>query len=108
MDAAERKGRSLPQWYLEEPELLPGDVFYLEAFRSLGTERQIGVAQGPIPDSKIIDYGQRAGLDRDVIDGLLVPVIREMDTEYLEWSNEQSDREAKQRRKGGLRKSERS
>lgn len=108
MDAAERKGRPLPQWYLDEPELMPGDVFYLEAFRSLGTERQIGVAQGPIPDSKVIEYGRRAGLDQDVIDGLLVPVVREMDTEYLKWSTEQSERESKQRSRGGIKKNARS
>jgi len=78
---------------------MPGDGFYLEAFRSLSTERQIGVAQGPIPDSKIVEYGLRRGLDHDVVEGLLAPVVREMDTAYLRWNSEQSERENRQRKR---------
>lgn len=82
------RGR-LPQWYLDAPMLRPGDEFYLQAFFELSTERSFGMgAIGPIPWSRIIDYGQRAGLDKQMQD-VLVRVLRTLDEEYLKWQREQ-------------------
>ena len=86
----------LPDWYLEEPQLLPGEDVYLSAFFSLSTERQLGWSTGPIPDSKIFEYGERLGFDEAMID-LLRSVIRHLDKAFLDWTAEQ--REANRRSK---------
>jgi len=89
VEAAERKGRPLPDWFLEEPELLPGDTFYLEAFWELSTCRSFGNGMGPIPWTAIIEYGLRFGLDDDML-APFVTVIRAMDAEYVHWNSEEA------------------
>lgn len=89
MEAAERKGRPLPDWFLEEPELLPGDTFYLEAFWELSTCRSFSGGVGPIPWTAVVDYGLRFGLDDDML-APFVTVIRAMDAEYVQWNSAES------------------
>lgn len=72
-----------------------GDSFYLDAFRMLSTERQIGMEIGEIPWSKIVEYGLHKGLDGDMID-VLVHVVREMDGAYLGWTGEEIRKKARQ------------
>lgn len=91
VDAAIAKGRPLPDWYLDQPEIAPGDDFYLRAFNNLGTCRQIGMSVGPIPWDRCIDYAERAGLEPDLIDAF-VSVIRAMDAAYLDWLDKQPKR----------------
>jgi len=79
------KNRALPEWYLEEPELLPGDEFYLREFRVLGTERVMG---GPIPHSKIISRAFQLGLDTCMINAM-AEIIMAMDDASREWSSQQ-------------------
>ena len=75
----------MPEWYLEEPQLLPGDQFYLSAFHELSTTRATGFSIGPIPWDKIVDYAELAGLDEDLrVD--FQQVIRVLDNAYLKWS----------------------
>ncbi len=64
---------------------MPGEDFYLQAFWSLSTERQMGMAMGPIPQSAIIAYGLRAELDSDTM-GLFEAVIRSLDAAYIDWA----------------------
>lgn len=78
------KKRALPQWYLDEPPMPDGWEFYLRAFNDLGTCRQIGMAMGPLPWDKIVDYADRMGLEADVAEDF-VRCLRDMDTEYMEW-----------------------
>lgn len=84
-------GKPPPQWYLEEPDLLPGDEFYVKAFWDLSTERYFGWAVGPIPWSRIVAYGERCNLDDGMI-SVFVYVIRSMDEAYQEWFREDSNK----------------
>ena len=90
VDAAEVKGRGYPDWYLEGPELIGQDAFYLAAFWRLSTCRQIGMGLGPIPWRDIVDYGARVALDSREIE-VLVKIVHVMDHAYLGWMNSQSD-----------------
>ena len=92
IDAALDKGRDLPDWFLEEPPLLPGDQFYLDAFWDLSTCRPVGMSEGPIPWTSIVEYWRMSGLDDDTME-LFVGVIRAMDAEYMIWRNDQAERQ---------------
>ena len=87
----------MPEWYSEEPALIRGDEFYLRAFWELSSERQFGHAIGPIPWSKIVEFGERAGLDY-AMGQVFVRVIRELDEAYLEWQRTQQKRRTEQTR----------
>lgn len=77
------------------PALEPGDEFYLRAFWDLNTTRQIGMDLGPIPWNRIVEYGERAGLDHDLINPF-VRIIRLMDAAYREWNEAEADKRRKQ------------
>ena len=83
------KGRQPPDWFMEDMELGPMEVFYIRQFFDLSTERQIGMAIGPIPVSKIKEYGKRAGLEPDVL-MVYEYVMKAMDNAYLEHIQEQN------------------
>lgn len=79
------KGREgLPQWFLDWPELLPGEEFYVRSFWDLSTERPVsqGVI-GRIPWSKAMDYAVRHGVEPDML-ATFWRVIFGMDTGYLD------------------------
>lgn len=96
VDAALRKGRELPDWYVQEPPLLPVSSFFLSAFFDLTTERQLGMAPGPIPWSSMLLYARQRDLDAEIFDAF-AHVIRVMDTAYLGWLNEQAEKQRKQK-----------
>lgn len=77
IEAAISKGRQLPEWYLNEPPLYPGDDFFLSAFYELSCGE-------PIRWIDRIMYAERKGLDSDVTDAFS-HIIREMDSVYLAW-----------------------
>lgn len=95
MKAAKRKKRPLPDWYLDEPVLIHGEQFFINAFWLLNTERNVGMDLGEIPWSKIVKYGRHCQLDRDMID-ILVYVVRELDGAYLGWEKKQAEKRARQ------------
>ena len=78
------KGRALPDWYLDGPDVLPGEEFYLKAFHRLSTCRLIGMSHGPIPWRDIVAYADRAGLN-DRESDVLVEVIQTMDAAWLDY-----------------------
>ena len=94
MEAAVRKGRELPQWYLDEPPGGQLDSFYLRSFWDLSSTRRFDL--GPIPWDKIVEYGLHVGLDCDMIDAF-VALIRAMDAGYLKWATAEADRQRKQK-----------
>lgn len=100
MEALLERGQPLPAWFEEEPQLAPGEEFFLRAFWELSTERQIGWASGPIPHSAILGYGERAGLESSTM-GLFVQVLRSMDAAYLGWLAKERERLNKSREKPG-------
>jgi hypothetical protein len=50
------RGREPPDAYYERPEIEPHLTWLWNSFWELSTERQIGMAIGPIPVSKIREY----------------------------------------------------
>ena len=93
---AKRKKRALPDWYLAEPEMLPGDKFWMDAFSELNTCRNSWFL---IPYPDIIGYAERLGLAEDFVDGMVI-IIRTMDITYREWYEEQREAQAKKDSKG--------
>ena len=85
------KGRDLPDWFLDEPELLRGEDWYVKAFWACSTDRDFGQVLGTIPWSSVQRYGRSRGLTQAAIDALWV-VIHAMDEGYL-------DRMAKEHKK---------
>ena len=88
MEAAIRKGREPPQWYLDEPEQGDGDGFFLLAFRDLSTTRSFGMSAGPIPWDRIMQWASWKGLNGALTE-TLVEVIGAMDAAWLEWQRKQ-------------------
>lgn len=83
VDSARKKGRRLPDWYLDEPEQPPLTTLFHEAFRDLATCR----TDGPIPWDKTMAYAERKGLTPDVADAFWT-VIRKMDQAERRWQIE--------------------
>ena len=82
----------MPEWVENEPELYPGDEFYIKAFGDLSTCRDIGNAIGPIPWNVIYQYAIAFDLDVDLIDPF-IQIIREMDSGYLKWQSEKQKKD---------------
>jgi len=78
------KGRETPAWFLDCPELLPGEEFYLVSFWRLNTERQVsnGVL-GRIPWSRAMDYAVNQGVAPDMLEAFW-RILSALDTAYLE------------------------
>ena len=81
----------MPKWFEDEPKSERGDEFYIRAFWELSSCRQFYIVQGvkgahtvlgPIPWDKLVEYGERAGLEPDMMNVFSV-VIRELDEFYL-------------------------
>lgn len=69
---------------MDRPELLPGLDFFFQAFTELQSERQIGMAAGPIPWYSIIKWAEFHGMtDPDDID-VLLRYIRAMEATQRE------------------------
>jgi hypothetical protein len=93
VEAGFDKGRKAPEWYLDEPQLLIGDDFYVREFWHLHTTRAIGgTTYGPIPIPAIEDRAEwRFGFEDDVFD-LYVAVIRAMDDGFLDWNRDEHNK----------------
>lgn len=87
----EEKNLPLPEWYLDQPQLQPGDNFYFRAFWELSSCRQFGWSVGPIPWRDMVLYAEYAGLDSENTQ-LFATVLRELDEVYLSWSRDEVKR----------------
>lgn len=64
------------------PDITLYEASFYRAFWELGTERQIGMATGPIPRSAIRDYALEEGMgETDAM--IFMRVIRAMDNAYM-------------------------
>lgn len=82
--AGAAKGRPFPEWYLDFPEILPGEEFYLIAFWTLSTERQVSQgALGRIPWSRAMNYAVKKGVAPDMLDAFW-QIVSTLDAAYLE------------------------
>jgi hypothetical protein len=76
------EGIEPPTWYVDRPEIEPHLQFHWDAFNELATERQIGMAMGPIPRSAIKAYAAEFSFTADEFDDFN-QIIRAMDAEYM-------------------------
>jgi hypothetical protein len=85
------EGKEPPRAYYERPEIASHLAWLSEAFSELGTERQIGMAVGPIPRSKIKEYLiEELGMVGDEYDRAY-KTLRKVDGEYLAIINDTSN-----------------
>jgi len=84
IESAILKGRPLPEWYLDEPVLNPGEDFYIKGFYELGTCRTMGMSAGPIPWRDIIAYSNFNNFDKELTNHF-TRIIMGMDTSYLKY-----------------------
>lgn len=70
---------------------MPGDSFYLKAFRDLHTCRSVGMSLGPIPWIDVVYYAERFQLDHDLIEPFIY-IIRAMDVAYQDWINKEQEK----------------
>ncbi len=77
------EGRTVPDDFLNQPEIEIQNVFYWEAFWDLGSERQVGMGVGPIPNSAMQAFADREGLGADQFE-FFRGVIRAVDKDYLD------------------------
>jgi hypothetical protein len=88
------RGRKAPDWFTVNPQLMPGEDFFFQAFWDLNSDRNVGMSLGPIPWSSIQTYGLSKGLECDMIE-LLHVVIRSMDELFLRYMNEEQEKRSK-------------
>jgi hypothetical protein len=79
----------VPEWLDKEPDLLPGDEFYVDAFWELCTCRALGMSIGPIPWRDVVSYAEYVELEHDLI-SVFVRAIRALDNIYLVWVEKKS------------------
>lgn len=80
------------QVFDNKPELLTGLDFYFNAFDELKTERQLGMALGPIPWYSVVRWAEFHGLrNPDDVD-VLLRYIRAMEGTQREHEDKEHDR----------------
>lgn len=85
----------MPAWYVDCPELLPGEEFYIIAFWDLSTERGMsGSMIGSIPWSKAREYARVHGVDPSMLDPFW-RIIAVMDDAYLGYQTKQYARHSR-------------
>jgi len=77
---------NLPAAIADKPALEDFDIYYLNAFYTLSSSRQIGMGEGPIPISEIIEYGKYLE-DTDM--DMFIKLMRVCDNTYLEERNKE-------------------
>lgn len=70
-------------------DVFPHLSFEWEAFQALATDRQIGMALGPVPWSSIDRYANRYGIAGDAFDRFC-DLIRAMDLAFLDYHRAQN------------------
>lgn len=85
---ADRDPRQVvPDAIQNAPELLPGLLLYLEAFKVLTTCRPVGFSEGRIPWTAVVLYMNEIGLDDEDDRDYFVNVINYVDIGYLNHVN---------------------
>ena len=79
----------------KEPELPQHLIFFFQAFKDLGTQRQVGMSIGCIPFFDIITYSRLYGCDEETEEDLLF-FVRELDNHYIEMVNSEQKKKMNQ------------
>ena len=82
IEQARKMGMPLPDSIANKPQLSAGLELYWKAFCELSSDREIGMAEGPIPWSSMDRWAIRHGIYGDDFDRF-VGVIRGLDEVYL-------------------------
>ena len=83
VEQAQKLGMPLPDKIANKPRLQVGLEIYWRAFWECSTDRDIGMAEGPIPWSAIDRWAFRHGIDGDDFDRLVL-LLKAMDSVYIE------------------------
>lgn len=83
---ARKTGMPLPDKIANKPELIGGLEIYWKAFVELSSDRQIGMAEGPIPWSSMNMWAIRHGIYGDDFDRFIA-ILRSLDEAYLQKQN---------------------
>lgn len=86
VEAARKKRRKLPDWYVNRPPDVKGSAFFYEAYRDLATERRH--AEGAIPWSACRLWCRDLRLQPDIANAVWIVVSR-MDLAERQWRYEQ-------------------
>ena len=85
-------GYVLPAAIAEKPELSFIDVYYLNEFHTLGTERVNAMSEGAIPVTRIRQRAEQIG-DDDI--EMFEEIILKVDRAYLKMRYEESEKKSK-------------
>lgn len=89
---AEAFGEEVPEHLANPPELNIGLRIYYEAFLDLSTCRPLGMQEGPIPYTAIVEYfRQLLYLDSEQR-WAGVRVVQAMDGAYMQYRNDEADK----------------
>lgn len=84
----------MPGWWFRQPPTDPATDYYVDAYRKLETNRQLGYGvQGAIPYTSIVEYAHVHGL-RGRVMRLFCDVIYEVDSQLRAWSIEEAREKA--------------
>ncbi|AMW36134.1 putative tail chaperonine protein [Xanthomonas phage XAJ2] len=76
----------IPDEIINAPVLSESDVFYVQSFYELDSERSFGEVPGPIPRSKIVEYGKEVGLSGDDLEDFIY-LVRAIDIGHMDSIN---------------------
>lgn len=89
INAAIKKNRALPEWYLNEPNIDEAESFYLLSFWDLNTTRSFHM--GFIPWDVKLQYAGFHGLDIHNTKSFIF-LLGELDNAYLDWLSKEAEK----------------
>jgi hypothetical protein len=104
VEQAQKLNMPLPETILNKPELSIGLDVYRKAFWDCSTDRNYGMAEGPIPWSSVSKWAERYGYVGEEFDRLWY-LIRAMDSVFIEHRNKAQKKAMKQGKKSAPNKS---
>lgn len=95
-EAFGERGLQIPDdhWSENPPELEETDPFFIRAYQVCASNRQVGMAPGPIPEEVVARYAERKGYPDP--DGLYV-ILCAMDSCVMKWAKEKEKKEKSER-----------
>lgn len=93
-------GARLPEKMENRPEVIVGLDLYWKAFTDLMSERELGMAEGPIRWTAMSEWAARRGIYGDDFERF-VYLMREMDSTYMDYRGRKSKRDAAKTKRAG-------
>lgn len=100
VEQAQKLGMPLPAVMANKPRLLMGLDFYWRAFWELSTDRDIGMAEGPIPWTAMNQWAIRYNIVNYEFDRFVI-LIKGMDSVYIDHRTKQHKKKLSSASKGG-------